>query len=183
MTEPADFPGYTPSSAALPRDSDPAPWLEAHFRQLWLNAETRPAHCNPALDIEAIGFARHRGDWLGVVVTPWFLRLYLVCGGGSLWGDIPDGQRRFVDLPYATLPFVAESAPETGPLQYSTLVEPIGEVADMAAARALALDALQAYLPPPASAVAPAPVVAIAPEPAPEPVSRRGFFRRLAGKR
>jgi len=168
MSEPVFEP---PSSPTPLHRENPSAMLEAHFR-------TRPAAAaetlapNPALSVEAIGFVRYRGDWLGVLVTPWRLDLLLIAGGGDLWGDIPAGQRRYLDLYGATLPFVAVDEPLLGPYQYSSLVDQVGRIPDMAAAREIARDALQSYLPPP---VSPSP-------PAAATVSRRGFFRRLAGK-
>jgi [NiFe] hydrogenase assembly HybE family chaperone len=135
---------------------------------------------NAALGVEAIGFARYQGDWLGVVITPWFLNLLLVSGGGQLWGDIPAGERRYLSLPCGTLQFIADDDPDIGPYQYCPLIAPVTDLADMAQARIVAADALQTVFGPPAGASPPE-----APPPAEDrpAVSRRGFFRRLAGKR
>ena len=76
---------------------------------------------NPALGVEAIGFRRHDGDWLGVMITPWFLNLFLIYGGGELWGDIPAGERRYLNLPCGTLQFLADDDPDLGPYQYCPL--------------------------------------------------------------
>lgn len=90
----------------------------------------------------------------------------------TLWGDIPAGQRRYLDLPDGTLPFVAVDDPSFGPYQYSPLVEPVTALADMAMARKLAAEAMAGLgLPVPAPAPAAAP---------PGGVTRRGFLRRLA---
>jgi [NiFe] hydrogenase assembly HybE family chaperone len=135
---------------------------------------------NGALGVEAIGFQRRDGDWLGVVITPWFLNLLLVSGGGQLWGDIPAGERRYLSLPCGTMQFIADDDPDIGPYQYCPLIAPVDQLPDMATARVVAEDAIRTVFasPQPApEAVAP-PVAAEN-----EPVSRRGFFRRLAGKR
>lgn len=161
------------SSPTLPHCENPSALLEAHFRARPAAGAEAPAF-NPALSVEAIGFVRYRGDWLGVLVTPWRLDLLLIAGGGDLWGEIPAGQRRYLDLYGATLPFVAVDEPHLGSYQYSSLVDQVGRIPDMAAAREIARDALQSYLPP-----QPPPV---SPPPPAETVSRRGFFRRLAGK-
>lgn len=160
------------SESILSPNENPAAMLQAHFAA---QSASDAGMSNPALRVEAIGFVRYRGDWLGVLVTPWRLDLLLIAGGGELWGDIPTGQRRYLDLYGATLPFIAADEPRLGPYQYSPLVDQVGRIPDMAAAREIARDALHAYLPP----LAPPPA-----EPAPPPaaVSRRGFFRRLAGK-
>ena len=156
----------------------PAALLAAHYRAVWQRGEPDMAEINPALDVESLGFARHAGDWFGVVITPWFLRLYLLPGGGTLWGEIPAGQRRFLELPGGTLPFVAAREAELGTYQFSTLITPMSLVPDMAAARQIAVDALQAFIFGMPSVVPPSPPAAPAVD-----TSRRGFFRRLAGKR
>lgn len=161
------------ASPTLPHRENPSALLEAHFRARPAAGAEAPAF-NPALSVEAIGFVRYRGDWLGVLVTPWRLDLLLIAGGGDLWGEIPAGQRRYLDLYGATLPFVAVDEPHLGSYQYSSLVDQVGRIPDMAAAREIARDALHSYLPP-----QPPPV---SPPPPAETVSRRGFFRRLAGK-
>ena len=163
------------NDAALVHEQDPGALLEAHYQQFWeTRGQTLPL-VNSRLQVAAIGFARYQGDWLGVMVTPWFIHLLLLSGGGTLWGAIPAGQRRYLELPFGTLPFTAEDDPEIGPWQYSPLVERIGDVPDMTAARLLAADALHM--------MENLPLAAMPEKAAPKAVSRRGFFRRLAGKR
>ena len=155
---------------------DPGELIAAHYAQLW-EASTPPAsEINPRLQVEVSAFARCQGDWLGTVIAPWAIHLILINGGGSLWGDIPAGQRRYVDLPGGTLAFVADGDPEIAAWQYASLLDSIGEAADMAAARLIAADGMRLALslPEVAGAQAAAPKA---------PVSRRGFLRRLAGKR
>jgi len=158
---------------------NPAALLVAHYESLWQEGGQDMAEINPALAIEAVGFTRYEGDWLGVVITPWFLRLFMLPGGGSLWGEIPVGQSRYVSLPAETMQFVADEAPQLGAFQYSTLLEPTSLVADMNAARQMAIRVMQPF-----GYLAPDPVLPPHREsPEPAGVSRRGFFRRLAGKR
>jgi [NiFe] hydrogenase assembly HybE family chaperone len=168
------------SRPAQPRADDPSGLVAQHFRQAWQERRHGLPAVNPALVVESIGFVRHEGDWLGVVVAPWFFRLVLVSGGGSLWGDIPAGQRRYLDLPGGTLPFVAVDEPGFGPYQYSPLVEPVTALADMATARRLAAEAM-AGLRLPVPPMRPDSVRATAPAATPPGgVTRRGFLRRLA---
>jgi [NiFe] hydrogenase assembly HybE family chaperone len=98
----------------------------------------QPVGTNPALAVEVPGFRRVSGDWLGAVVTPWFVRLFLVNGGGALWGDIPAGERRHVSLPCRTLLFVVTVDPEIGPYQYNSLVAEVRSLPDMAVTRQVA---------------------------------------------
>lgn len=169
-----------PIRPAVPRDDDPAAFLEAHYQHVWATRMHDLPFVNAALSVEAIGFQRLDGDWLGVVVTPWFLNLVLVSGGGQLWGDIPAGERRYLSLPCGTMQFIADDDPDIGPYQYCPLIAPVGNLPDMATARHVAADAIRTVfsLPAPAPETAQQEGSAEAPE-----VSRRGFFRRLAGKR
>lgn len=158
-------------------DASPAARLEAHFRAEWERGGQPMAGINPALAVEAVGFTRYEGDWLGVVIAPWFFRLFLLPGGGRIWGDIPVGQSRYLSLAGETMKFVAATSPVVGAFQYSVLLESTVPLADMDAARRMAAQVMQAFAGPPTAAPA-------APEKV-EPsvhVSRRGFFRRLAGK-
>src|SRR5574343_1086396 len=182
MTERIRTPALAPPPIrpAVPRVGDPTAFFEAHYRHVWQTRMHDLPFVNAALGIEAIGFARYQGDWLGVVITPWFLNLLLVSGGGQLWGDIPAGERRYLSLPCGTLQFIADDDPDIGPYQYCPLIAPVTELADMATARLVAADALKTVFVQPAPPAEPEPAPVQVAEPA---VSRRGFFRRLAGKR
>lgn len=182
MTERIRTPALAPPPIrpAVPRDDDPTAFLEAHYCHVWQTRMHDMPFVNAALGVEAIGFARHEGDWLGVVITPWFLNLVLVYGGGQLWGDIPAGERRYLNLPCGTMQFLADDDPDIGPYQYCPLIAPVTNLADMAQARVVAVDALKTVFGQPAAEPAPDLPPMAAEKPA---VSRRGFFRRLAGKR
>jgi [NiFe] hydrogenase assembly HybE family chaperone len=155
--------------------NDPSSLLEAHFLQRWEAQATDYPQANPALQVKAIGFTKIEGDWVGVMVTPWFVHLLLLPGGGTLWGDIPDGQRRYLDLPGSTFYFTATEAPDIGPYQYTSLLDKIDQVPDMATAQGLAGDALRAALN--------LQISTLSANEESRAISRRGFFRRLAGKR
>jgi len=178
-----------PILPATPRGEDPSAFLAAHYERLWATRMHDLPFMNPALTVEVAGFRRCSGDWVGVVVTPWFLNLFLIDGGGSLWGDIPASERRYVGLPCGTLQFIADVDPDIGPYQYSPLIAPVSSLPDMATARRVAAEALAAVFVLPADTVAAAATMEKAPPAAvdrsqvPETVSRRVFLRKLAGRR
>lgn len=178
MNDPVTLPPAMPApiDPAPPYLDDPTAILEAHYRQVWAMRRHEFANTNDNLDVEAIGFVCYAGDWLGVVVTPWFLDLFLIPGGGQLWGDIPAGQRRYLNLPCGTLQFIAGDDPEIGPYQHAPLIAPVSGIPDMATARQAAVDAMHAVL------LIPPPIQPATETPRAAPVSRRGFFRRLAGR-
>lgn len=182
----------TPALAPLPPEParahavDPTAAVLAHFRRVWETTMRDLPFVNPALTVEATPFERVAGDWLGVVVTPWFINVLLLPGGGALWEDWPTGEQRSVRLPVGAMDFIADNP---GPgvalpaYQYCPLIAPVQSVADMAAAREIAGAALATLLVPP-----PGPIDGDgqvggedSPDDAASP-SRRGFLRRLSGR-
>ncbi|MEY2632793.1 MAG: hypothetical protein RIR00_1447 [Pseudomonadota bacterium] len=129
----------------------------------------------PALPVAVPGFRRCRGDWLGVVITPARLELWLLDGGGELWGRIPLGQKRFVSFPAGDVGLVAGYDPLFGAYQAAPVVPDLAAVPDAKTALLLAEDMLNTLVPP-------EPAAAPEGEPQAAAPSRRGFFRRLAGK-
>lgn len=130
---------------------------------------------SPALAVEVVWCVRERGDWLAAAVSPGFIRIFLIPGGGELWGHIPLGQQRYLSLGNMDWCFRAGHDPVLGDCQYVDLVDIVDGVAGMVEARHLANDALRAL----------GLVGATAPSPEREvpPVSRRGFLRALTGRR
>jgi len=150
--------------------SDPTPVLAVRCAFM---ADTLPA--NPGLSAEVCWCLRERGDWLAAVIAPGFVRIFLLPGGGELWGDIPLGQQRYLALGNMDWRFFAAHDPALGDYQYVDLVQSISDVLGMAAARLLASDArLTMGLLNPAAKSSEEPSKA---------VSRRGFLRALTGRR
>ena len=151
-----------------------------------LGAGTGEIPVNPRLKCTSVNFCHYRGDWLGVVITPWLMDLVLLPGGGELWGDIPQGQRRYVNLPQGTVAFSAAESPELGSYQHAPLVASVATLPDMAAAIKLAKQVMagicMAGRPPDMPSPTQREPGEALPD-TPDVPSRRGFFRRLAGKR
>ncbi|MGE5471930.1 MAG: [NiFe]-hydrogenase assembly chaperone HybE [Bacteroidota bacterium] len=171
-----------PVRIAPPRDENPAAFLGAHYERVWQQRMADMPFVNPALQVAATGFVRCRGDWLGVVVTPWFINLFLLAGGGELWDDIAAGERRYVDLPCGALQFIADDDPDLGLYQYCPLIAPVMSIADMGVARQAAADAMAAVLTPAVADDAADATAEAEPSSAPEAPPRRGFLRQLAGR-
>ena len=168
-------------SSIQPHEENPGELVARCFRE-----RAEPAGpVNSLLSCTSVGFTRCQGDWLGVVITPWFMDLVLLPGGGNLWGDIPAGQRRYVELPQRTVAFTAAEDDRLGAYQHAPLVATVASLPDMAAAVALANqvmlgicgDAMHDTAPPTARPNAGAGSLE-----GPGVPSRRGFLRRLAGK-
>jgi [NiFe] hydrogenase assembly HybE family chaperone len=127
--------------------SDPSPRLEAAFRA----AATRLTgldFLNPALAVEAVGFAPWGGHWLGVLVTPWFMNLMLAPGDISLWQPLAQGEKRSYAFPAGTYEFIGAFEETAGEYQLCSLFSPVLEFEDHATARCVARLAREALFDP-----------------------------------
>lgn len=150
---PAFRPPLPPPAAAIA--DDPSRRLEAMYRRIWAAGMCDLPFVNPALAIEALGFRRWQGDWVGALITPWFLNLFILPGGGALWSELPSGERCKVAFPVGTLEFIADhdaaadAEREIPAYRYCPLFAPVGQFATQDAARGAALAALEVLLAPP----------------------------------
>ena len=151
---------------------DPSPRLVDAFRV----AATRMdglAFVNPALIVEAVGFAPWQGHWLGVLVTPWFMNLVLMPREPAAWHAIAAGETRHHVFPAGVFEFIGSRDAALGDYQACSLFSPMFEFADHAGARATALAALEALFD--SQQRDAAEVRSVAPQPA-RTVSKRGFL-------
>ncbi|MBK7675609.1 MAG: [NiFe]-hydrogenase assembly chaperone HybE [Candidatus Accumulibacter sp.] len=192
---------------AAPITDNPGQRLEAMYLQIWATSMRELPFVNAALSVEAVGFRRWRsasicpsgtdtpaptgegeaasrsepsGDWVGAVITPWFINLFLLPGGGNLWSDQRPGQRCHILFPVGPLEFIADHDPAAiiPSYQYCPLFAPPSQFASQAAARAAASAALEAMLVPP---TVPDPRSSSGDVSAAKPDSaRRAFLRRFA---
>lgn len=122
--------------------ADPSPLLEAAFRRVEHERMAGVAVLNPTLHVQALGFSRREGHWLGVLITPWFMNLVLVPGSKEDWRSVADGQRIFRRFPAGDYAFLGGYEPEVGEFQACALFSPMGRFPDQESACAVALAAL-----------------------------------------
>ncbi|GAB4354946.1 MAG: hypothetical protein Kow006_20990 [Gammaproteobacteria bacterium] len=94
--------------------------------------------CNPHLDVEAVGFRRWEGQWVGVLITPWTIGLYILPDDESRWPRVPTGGRCNWRLPAGEYQFLVDQEAELGPFHVCTLMSPVQQFTDQATARASA---------------------------------------------
>ncbi len=190
------FTAEQPKTPAVPYTADPSAVLESMYRQVWNTSMHDMPFVNRALEIVAIGFRRHEGDWVGAMLTPWFLNLCLLPGGGTLWRDRGSGDRVKLQFPAGELEFIADYDPDGSvpAYLYFPLFQPVGQFATQESAVAAAQAALDAlFSAPAADAAKPDNPVSKADTANPAVSStstnssaglpaRRAFFRRVAGR-
>ncbi len=138
--------GVTGRAALGPRP-DPSPALAAAAR----TAAARMAglsFVNPALAVEAVGFAPWNGHWLGVLLTPWSMNLVLAPRDRALWPDVAQGAKLRLRFPAGDYDFVGARDDEAGETLVCSLFSPVLEFEDQATARLVAELALEALFDP-----------------------------------
>lgn len=174
---------------------DPSSLLTSMFAAAAERMRTLPVF-NPALEVEAVGFAPWEGRWLGVMVTPWFMNLTLLRADPARWQPLAIGAKRRYRFPAGDYEFIGAQDPAIGDFQICSLFSPMHDFADHPTARLVAQLARDALLDPAnAEAPEPAPAESSAPDsgttPGPlarlqaglaAPLSKRDFVRgRFAG--
>jgi [NiFe] hydrogenase assembly HybE family chaperone len=122
---------------------------------------------NPALSVQAVGFSRFDEDWLGVLITPWFMNLLLLPGPDSDWRQQFPGSKLVRRYPYGAFEFTLASEAQLGSYAQCSLFSPMFQFEDQATALTAAQAALQGLLT----------------APAPRAVSRRDLLRGALGGR
>lgn len=127
---------------------DPAERLAAGFRSI---ATTRMAglpFLNPAIEVEAVGFAPWQGRWLGVMVTPWFINLILAPCDPARWTAVAPGAKTSYEFPAGRYEFIGATDELLGHYQMCSLFSPVQDIADHATAVLIAQLAREALFNP-----------------------------------
>jgi len=107
---------------------------------------------NPELSVQAVGFKPFNEDWLGVLITPWFMNLLLLPGpDDSRWRELPPGSKFEQTFPYGTFEFTLADEAQLGVYALCSLFSPMFQFESQAAALATAQASLQGLLTAPAA--------------------------------
>jgi [NiFe] hydrogenase assembly HybE family chaperone len=170
MSEPVAAPG-------------PAARLEAAYTRIWRTRMQGLPFLNPRLRVEAVGFRPWEGEWLGALVTPWFVNLVLMPGDGP-WASLRTGDERIVALPAGRYRFIAGHDEELGEHHACSLFSPASDFGDHETARAVAAACLDALFDAGNDRIPDAEAVkeSVAPPPRPAArVSKRDFLKGRVG--
>ncbi|WP_415879147.1 [NiFe]-hydrogenase assembly chaperone HybE [Methylomonas sp. TEB] len=135
--------------------------LEAVFNDILAQRMRDMPVLNSALAVRALGFNRYNADWVGILITPWFMNLLLLPSADSQWPTQAPGSKFDQAFPYGSFEFVVADEGQLGRYAQCSLFSPMFQFADQAAAVAAAESAFQALLA----------------APAPRAISRRDLLR------
>lgn len=101
--------------------------LEADFREIWSAKMRGLPMVNPALHVKAVGFRAEGGDWLGVLVAPWFMNLVLLPGPGRDWSGLVPGEKEAIAFPSGEYEFLHNVRELTGGYKACSLFSPMAD--------------------------------------------------------
>ncbi len=154
--------------------------LEATFRHIAATRMAGVALCNPALEVEAMGFGPWGDARVGVLITPWSMMLIYLPAADPDWGDRPSGTTVTLDLPSGAYDVLTAHEPGLGPYLTGSLFSPMFDFAGMDQARAVAAAVMDQVLAPAAREAQPQTAPVVPAEPAqPRGLTRRGLFISL----
>ncbi len=100
---------------------------------------------NPTLSVEAIGFQKWNGYWLGVLLTPWFMNLMLLptedCDVD--WSSQDIGSKHMHVFPAGQFEFILGNESAIGRFLMCSLFSPVFEFGDHDTARIVAKSAIE----------------------------------------
>lgn len=101
--------------------------LEADFREIWHAKMRDVPMVNAALHIEAVGFQMHEGRPLGVLVTPWFMNLFLLAAEGEDWSGLKPGAKEVIPFASGDYEFIHNVREQVGGYKACSLFSPMGD--------------------------------------------------------
>ncbi len=100
--------------------------LVSDFSEVWHSTMRGVPIVNKALKVEAVGFQRHDGFILGVLISPWFMNLILLPDGGD-WSDLTPGAKEVVCFPSGEYEFIHNTRELIGGYKACSLFSPMGD--------------------------------------------------------
>jgi [NiFe] hydrogenase assembly HybE family chaperone len=118
--------------------------LEDAFRRVHAGRMRGMPLCNPALDVEAVGFTRTEDAVVGVIITPWAMNLVHVPDAAPF----AEGKTGSRYLPRGPVDFVGARIEGFGAYESCSLFSPVFHFSGQPVARAVAAETLALLLQP-----------------------------------
>ncbi|TNF12888.1 MAG: [NiFe]-hydrogenase assembly, chaperone, HybE [Rhodobacteraceae bacterium] len=101
--------------------------LTADFREIWHSKMRDVPLVNKALSVEAVGFVSYAGRGLGVLVSPWFMNLFLLPREGEDWAALVPGAKETIEFPSGSYEFIHNVREMGGGYKACSLFSPMGD--------------------------------------------------------
>ena len=101
--------------------------LVGEFQEIHHGKMRGTPFCNQSLHVEAVGFRPWNGNYLGVLVTPWFMNLAIMPGPEVDWSGLATGAKELIDFPSGPYEFIHAVRPAFGGYKVCSLFSPMAE--------------------------------------------------------
>lgn len=108
--------------------------LETVFEKIYRERMSDMPLVNPALQVKAIGFQPWQDDYLGILITPWFMNLMLLPGKPDQWAGRAELSTQKFAFPSGQYEFITGIDEDIGVYMMCSLFSPMFEFADQQAA-------------------------------------------------
>ena len=113
-----------------------------YYRQVYEETFRDLPIANAALDVEAVGFRPLEEHRLGVLITPWFMNLFLL-PGTERWDDRPQGSACQLEFPGSKVEFRVSHEEDLGTILSAALFSTVADFPEQALAREVAQETLR----------------------------------------
>ena len=101
--------------------------LESDFREVW-HAKMRDVPLvNKVLHVQAVGFQYWNERPLGIVITPWFMNLFMLPKEGEDWSNLVAGEKETIGFPSGDYEFIHNVREQSGGYKACSLFSPMGD--------------------------------------------------------
>lgn len=122
--------------------------LIADFRKTHVEVMSDLPICNPNIEVEPLGFQRIDGGWVGVIITPWFMKYFYLADDKDAWADKETASKVHWPFPAGELKCLVDHQDDAGSYISYSLYSPMGNFSNQDSARKSALDAMDLLMTP-----------------------------------
>lgn len=143
---PTSVPGNAVPAKLRRHEVDPSRLVEAAFERIRIQYMSDVPFANPALQVQALDFDLWQDNWLGVLITPWFINLLLLPGARGHWQSVSGNNRLFHSFPSGNYAFLGGAEAEIGEYQSCSLISTMSQFAEQEDACAVAREVIKNML-------------------------------------
>lgn len=104
------------------------------FTEVWHAKMRDVPMVNKVLHVQAVGFRRHDGRPLGVLISPWFMNLIMLPADDEDWSSLVPGEKETLVFPSGEYEFIHNTREMVGGYKACSLFSPMGEFKSQAQA-------------------------------------------------
>lgn len=131
------------SGNCISYDSDPSQLVVDRFEEIYQQQIKGTPIENPALSVEAVGFQLWNNQWVGILITPWFLNLMIMSAEKTGWSKISADAQQQWQFPCGPISMLKNADDTLGLYYCCSLASPMSAFDSHESTRQTALEIMQ----------------------------------------